>query len=249
MDLMYGLRNPNSTSLSLSNGRPGLSDSFGTYAGVDEDVIGNRVVRSLLLIESICATLVAEPGDEVFIPQGILHSVKNIASSTTHWLYGYDQASALKLASQGTCPKVRPGVASYWNELHMKEKKRLPTDGGPIKWASPFSSLKHTPLPTASPTQLASTPNAPVSSASKKNRGRVDILRQTAHRGGKTVTVVTGFVGIGQAEKEALAQRMQKACGAGGTVKDGRIEVQGDQREAVARILTDAGFRPVFAGG
>ncbi|NJN69545.1 MAG: cupin domain-containing protein [Nitrospira sp.] len=33
--------------------------------------------------------LVAEPGDEVFIPQGILHSVKNIASSTTHWLYGY----------------------------------------------------------------------------------------------------------------------------------------------------------------
>jgi translation initiation factor 1 len=131
----------------------------------------------------------------------------------------------------------------------MKEKKRLPTDGGPIKWASPFSSLKHTPLPTASPTQLASTPNAPVSSASKKNRGRVDILRQTAHRGGKTVTVVTGFVGIGQAEKVALAQRMQKACGAGGTVKDGRIEVQGDQREAVARILTDAGFRPVFAGG
>jgi hypothetical protein len=90
MDLMYGLRNPNSTSLSLSNGRPGLSDSFGTYAGVDEDVIGNRVVRSLLLIESICATLVAEPGHEVFIPQGILHSVKNIASSTAHWLYGYD---------------------------------------------------------------------------------------------------------------------------------------------------------------
>ena len=32
-------------------------------------------------------------------------------------------------------------------------------------------------------------------------------------------------------------------------MKDGRIEIQGDQREAVARILTDAGFRPVFAGG
>ena len=34
--------------------------------------------------------LIAEPGDEVFIPRGVVHSVKNIASSTTHWLYGYD---------------------------------------------------------------------------------------------------------------------------------------------------------------
>jgi translation initiation factor 1 len=74
-------------------------------------------------------------------------------------------------------------------------------------------------------------------------------VRSTAHRGGKTVTVVTGFLGISQEEKERLAKAMQKACGAGGTVKDGRIEIQGDQRETVARILTDAGFRPVFAGG
>lgn len=131
----------------------------------------------------------------------------------------------------------------------MKEKKRLPTDGGPIKWTSPFASLKHPSFPTASPMPPVSNQDASVSCAPKKNRGRVDILRQTAHRSGKTVTVVTGFVGIGQAEKEALAQRMQKACGAGGTVKEGRIEVQGDQREAVARILTDARFRPVFAGG
>jgi translation initiation factor 1 len=77
----------------------------------------------------------------------------------------------------------------------------------------------------------------------------VDIIRQTAQRGGKTVTVVSGFVGISQAEKEALAKTMQRACGAGGTVKEGQIEIQGDQREVVARILTDAGFRPVFAGG
>jgi translation initiation factor 1 len=42
---------------------------------------------------------------------------------------------------------------------------------------------------------------------------------------------------------------MQKACGTGGTVKDGRIEIQGDKREEVARILTEANFRPVFAGG
>jgi len=83
----------------------------------------------------------------------------------------------------------------------------------------------------------------------RKNRGRVDILRQKAGRGGKTVTVIKGFVGIGLPEKEQLARAMQKACGAGGTVKDGQIEIQGDKREQVARILLEAGFRPVFAGG
>ena len=77
----------------------------------------------------------------------------------------------------------------------------------------------------------------------------MDIIRQTAHRGGKTVTVVTGFVGIGLPEKEKLAKQMQKACGTGGTVKDGQIEIQGDKRTEAARILTEAGFRPVMAGG
>lgn len=82
-----------------------------------------------------------------------------------------------------------------------------------------------------------------------KNRGRVDIIRQTAGRGGKTVTVVKNFVGIGLPEKEQLAKAMQKICGTGGTVKDGHIEIQGDKRAEVARILTEANFRPVFAGG
>jgi translation initiation factor 1 len=61
--------------------------------------------------------------------------------------------------------------------------------------------------------------------------------------------VVTGFVGIGEPEKDRLAKRMRAACGCGGTVKDGRIEIQGDQRERIAEILAEAGFRPVFAGG
>ncbi|MBS0166100.1 cupin domain-containing protein [Nitrospira sp. CMX1] len=34
--------------------------------------------------------IIAEPGDEVFIPKGVRHSVKNVSPSTTHWLYGYD---------------------------------------------------------------------------------------------------------------------------------------------------------------
>ncbi|MCS5589619.1 MAG: translation initiation factor, partial [Candidatus Thioglobus sp.] len=50
-------------------------------------------------------------------------------------------------------------------------------------------------------------------------------------------------------EKKELARKMQKACSVGGTVKEGRIEIQGDKREEVKRILIKAGFKPVFAGG
>ena len=131
----------------------------------------------------------------------------------------------------------------------MKEKKHIPTSGEPIVWTSPFAALRNVGLPLAPEVRPGVAPRDASSSAPKKNRGRVDIIRQTAHRGGKTVTVITGFTGIGLAEQETLAKEMQKACGAGGTVKDGRIEIQGDQREAVARILANAGFRPVFAGG
>ncbi len=74
-------------------------------------------------------------------------------------------------------------------------------------------------------------------------------MRQTAHRGGKTVTVVANFVGVGLAEKKALAKKMRKTAGVGGTVKGGNIEIQGDCREQVAAILKEVGFRPVFAGG
>lgn len=130
----------------------------------------------------------------------------------------------------------------------MKEKKRIPTSGEPIVWTSPFASLKQAVErePTQRPEASNSDQAAP---APQKSRGRVDIIRQTAHRGGKTVTVVTGFLGISLAEKERLAKEMQQACGAGGTVKEGRIEIQGDQRDAVSLILVKAGFRPVFAGG
>jgi translation initiation factor 1 len=131
----------------------------------------------------------------------------------------------------------------------MKEKKRIPTSAEPIVWSSPFTALTNVGLPLAPEVRPDVAPRDASPIAPRKNRGRVDIIRQTAHRGGKTVTVVTGFSGIGLAEQETLAKEMQKACGAGGTVKEGRIEIEGDQREAVARILTNAGFRPVFAGG
>ena len=128
----------------------------------------------------------------------------------------------------------------------MKDSKRIDTDGGTALTHNPFTSLSADGLPAGSDTPVA--PSAPAKPA-KKHRGRVDILRVKAGRGGKTVTVVKNFIGIGLPEKEALAKAMQRACGTGGTVKNGQIEIQGDKREEVARILTEANFQPVFAGG
>ena len=124
---------------------------------------------------------------------------------------------------------------------------RISTDGGRGLGHNPFGALSSAGLPAATPAPVAKPASAPA--VPIRNRGRVDIRRETGGRGGKTVTVVDGFTGIGLPEKEQLAKRMRAACGCGGTVKDGAIEIQGDQRETVARILTEAGFRPVFAGG
>ncbi|MBI3886565.1 MAG: translation initiation factor [Opitutae bacterium] len=136
---------------------------------------------------------------------------------------------------------------------------KFPTQGGQSLGQNPFATLSAAGLPSFG-SASEGTPAAPSSSAGggapsprkdapAKNRGRVEIKRTTAGRGGKTVTIVTGFLGIGLPEKESLCKKMRNACGCGGTVKGGDIEIQGDQRETIARLLTEAGFRPVFAGG
>ena len=131
----------------------------------------------------------------------------------------------------------------------MSDPKRIPTDGGQSFGHNPFGSLSSEGLPPAPEGSPAEARPPTEAKPARKSRGRVDIIRQTAGRGGKTVTVVKGFVGIGLPEKEQLAKAMQKACGTGGTVKNGQIEIQGDKRAEVARILSEANFRPVFAGG
>ncbi len=130
----------------------------------------------------------------------------------------------------------------------MSKKKRIETDGGEALSHNPFGGLENLNLPEG-PSNIPDVPTEKIQPQITKNRGRVDIIRQKAHRGGKTVTVITNFKGIGLPEKEALAKKMQKTCGSGGTVKEGNIEIQGEQREKVAEILKEAGFRPVFAGG
>jgi translation initiation factor 1 len=128
----------------------------------------------------------------------------------------------------------------------MKDKKRPPLPPPPPPpSSSPFAVL----VGMGSPSSAVEAQAAPVENKPAVARGRIDILRNTAQRGGKTVTVLKGFVDMDGAELHSLAKQLQKRCGAGGTVKDGTIEIQGDHRQTVMRMLAEAGYRPVLAGG
>ena len=70
---------------------------------------------------------------------------------------------------------------------------------------------------------------------------RVRVGREVAGRGGKGVSVITGLP-LAPAELEDLATRLKKTCGAGGAVKDGTIEIQGDHRDRLVAELCKLGF-------
>lgn len=78
--------------------------------------------------------------------------------------------------------------------------------------------------------------------------GPVRVSREMKGRGGKTVTVVRGLPLDGAALAE-LGKQLRTACGAGGTVKDGILEVQGDHAERVMAWLAARGFQPKRSGG
>ncbi len=67
-------------------------------------------------------------------------------------------------------------------------------------------------------------------------------------RKGKTVTVISGFV-MQPETLEALHKQLKTQCGAGGTVKDNQIELQGDHTQKLLQILTQLGYKAKISGG
>jgi translation initiation factor 1 len=72
--------------------------------------------------------------------------------------------------------------------------------------------------------------------------------RESKGRGGKAVTLIKGLM-LSEGDLSALAKKLKQACGSGGTVKDGVIEIQGEHREKIADTLQKLGFKVKVAGG
>jgi translation initiation factor 1 len=111
------------------------------------------------------------------------------------------------------------------------------TGGGDLRPADPRPARDAAPPPARS--------RAP---SSPTGDGIVRIFRERGGRGGKTVTVIRGLPERGAA-LDARATELKRLCGAGGTVRDCAVEIQGDHRERVAEQLRALGFTVKLAGG
>jgi translation initiation factor 1 len=78
--------------------------------------------------------------------------------------------------------------------------------------------------------------------------GIVRVARETKGRKGKGVTLITG-VPLEESGLKALAKELKARCGAGGTLKDRVIEIQGDHREVLLEELKKRGWTVKSAGG
>ena len=106
--------------------------------------------------------------------------------------------------------------------------------------ANPFEALSSTGLPEGSDNGPARAPEAQPPPKS----GRVVLRRETSARAGKEVLVVEDFAPDWKdADLDALAVELKKACGCGGTRKDRRIEIQGNPVARVRTLLEQRGFR------
>jgi translation initiation factor 1 len=78
------------------------------------------------------------------------------------------------------------------------------------------------------------------------NDGVVRVFRDRSGRNGKVVTVIRG---LPSKDVEQRAAELKRLCGAGGAVKDGAVEIQGDHRERIAARLRGLGYTAKLAGG
>jgi len=110
----------------------------------------------------------------------------------------------------------------------MSKKKHFPGGlSGIVYSTDPGYTLPQNDLPEAETILPAAQP--------------LKIVLDTKHRAGKAVTLVRGFTGK-QEDLEALAKKLKAHCGTGGSVKDGEIIVQGDNREKILQYCLKLGY-------
>ena len=125
--------------------------------------------------------------------------------------------------------------------MRPEKSKRVelnPNQGGLAGMNQALSGLRFGTLPPGP----SSSPDAP-QPIKMKRKGRVVLRKETAHRGGKTVIVVDQFPsGTSVGVLNELARGLRKAVGTGGAVKDGTIEMQGDNPDKIRKYLEEYGY-------
>lgn len=131
------------------------------------------------------------------------------------------------------------------------KKQKIPVSSSPgvltgnpfAQIGSPLSELDTSVLPPGPETVIAcgSTPGF---ESSIRVTGEVILRRETAHRGGKVVTVAGGFdAKIREQDLDTLAREAKAHCGTGGTRREREIEIQGEQAARLRSFFQNKGFR------
>jgi translation initiation factor 1 len=121
----------------------------------------------------------------------------------------------------------------------MAKRERIPVNPAPTGLNAAFAGLSLGGLPPGPPP-----PAAVAKPEQKPKKGRVVLRRETARRGGKCVSVIDDFpTHFRLSEIEEIARALRGACGCGGTVKDRKIEIQGEQIAKIRELLESDGFQ------
>ncbi len=116
-----------------------------------------------------------------------------------------------------------------------KQKKKIIND---------FSGIMYSTDPSFVYEDPNETPAAELTNAQQDLR----VMLDRKNRGGKAVTLITGFQGSEQQLTE-LAKMLKTKCGVGGAAKDGEILIQGDFKEKVFLLLQKEGYKVKKSGG
>ncbi|MCR5534883.1 MAG: translation initiation factor [Bacteroidaceae bacterium] len=106
-------------------------------------------------------------------------------------------------------------------------------------WKDKLSALTGVPVPEVTESDIYEDEDQIKTLPPKQQKLRLAMER--AGRGGKTVTIIRGFVGS-EDDMNALCKLLKQKCGVGGTAKDGEIIIQGDHRPRLLEILKSEGY-------
>ena len=126
-------------------------------------------------------------------------------------------------------------------------------------WSSEQGDLRKkkdlTPnLPSASRREAARSPERSPTGVPRKGESlppgqqTIYLHRESGGRVGKVVTLVKNLA-LSPDDLKALAKKLKQECGTGGTIRDNMIEIQGEQRQKIAAILRELGYKVKIAGG